>query len=172
MEKEKIVFDYEFARNDYAPYDSMGRLTFVYGMPTIKDGKVDIVQYGKEAIEIRSNRLQNTLGQFIVNFLEQKYPNALILSKADYAFSMNLGVEPINKLSRKWKREFRRYAIKRFLARLKGNIVADKFRYVFCHRKYMKEMRDKRIDYYFNPFRFYHSFYDYTDKDNRRIIAK
>lgn len=175
MEKEKIIFDYEFDNSDLLcrPYNTLGTIRFSYGMPKIVDGVVEIVKYGEDSIEIKSNRFQNTLGQFVVNYLEQKYPNALIMSRADYAFSIGLSGEPINKLSRSWKRKFRRHKINCFLAKLKSKIITDKVRYIFCHKKYMKEVRDKRIDCYFNPFKYYHpTMYEIMDKDERTIIPK
>lgn len=125
MEKEKIVFDYVFEKNDYCPYDILGTLSFVYGKPIIENGSVRIDEMGSTAIAIRSNKMRNTLGQFVVNYLEHEYPQALILSKDDYAISMGLSVDK-KKLTKCWKRNFRRHKVNMFFNKLKVKLMGAK----------------------------------------------
>lgn len=144
---EKIVYDCEFEENVRYPYDSMGTLRIVYGKPVVNNGQVEISKIGDVSLEIKSNRLYSTLGRFAENYLENKYPDALILSKADYALSNN--ETPVKKLARKWKRNFRRKKITNFFGRI---VNSDLYKRVFHRKKYWQEVRNKRIDYYFsNP---------------------
>jgi hypothetical protein len=149
-EKKKIVFDYCFEKAEVFS-GSLGTLSFTYGYPIVKDSTVEIDEIESVALNIKSNEFRSTLEGYVINYLEQKYPDMLILSKDDYAFSI-LKVDE-RKLSKRWKRNFRRHKLNLFLKKVRDMIVTDKvrfvFKYIFKHKQLLKEARDRRIDHFF-----------------------
>lgn len=138
---QKIIYDYEFNAETHV-------ITIEYGRPSISANGISIDVIDLCGIEIRNGR-NNTLDQFVVNYLEKICPNTLVVSLKDYALSVGLNPVPVESLSKLWKRNFRRKKITNFFGRI---VNSNLYRRIFHRKKYWKEVRDKRIDYYFsNP---------------------
>ena len=100
---DKIIFDVKC--DDV--YAVPTKLEFLYGTPHIKNNKLLMYPLCSGTIQVERGRF-NSAEKFVVDVIAKKYPNAIILSRKNYAISLGLDNISDRQLAKMWRKNFRR----------------------------------------------------------------